>query len=578
MADIHPFDLQARIELGIRNLTALLDTDRPGQMYFLVNWRTRPPRADHCLWDCGDGSGRHIDALTLARIMVKKGSPELQRSKEEEAIERWMFQLLGEDGLSWLPNEPWAQPWGTNILLVDWHQGERAAEISWAQRGTLLALVSRYRATGESLYLRHAKRMVDALLAVAMRHPDGLFYPEGYYRTGGWRYQQPHLHPGIEEYNAATAIAAVRLYEASGYEPALDLAKGLIDFTLRHATGYTPDGAFRPPQGELEGHFHTRTNFILSVLKLGLVLKHPDYIDWARQYYEHAKTYGTDFGWFPEGLFLRHGEVCCFTDMIEMALLLAKHVSPHYYADAERFGRNQLLESQFLSLERLQQAVERIAEIDEPPPWDGRFSRYEGVTESQFGGFASRSTLNDAFHLDAPALMQCCNAAGVRALYDLWRYALEETFSEGTLQVAVHLRFSIESPSVRVISYEPCEGRIDIHARRLCRVTVRLPAGVEQALVKPTERPVYELQAQSGYISLTLQEHETVSVHYPLPERIAHYEVGTSERPLRCTGYWRGETLMRVEPAGIYYPLYQRSSDMEPAQPARPAGNPIESL
>lgn len=46
---IHPFDLQARAALAARALTALRDHQRQGLMYFLANWRTRPPRADHCL-------------------------------------------------------------------------------------------------------------------------------------------------------------------------------------------------------------------------------------------------------------------------------------------------------------------------------------------------------------------------------------------------------------------------------------------------------------------------------------------------------------------------------------------------
>ena len=74
MAVIHPFDLQARAELATHCLTGLLDAERDGLMYFLGNWRARPPRADHCLWDFGDGSGRHVDALTLARTMVRQDS------------------------------------------------------------------------------------------------------------------------------------------------------------------------------------------------------------------------------------------------------------------------------------------------------------------------------------------------------------------------------------------------------------------------------------------------------------------------------------------------------------------------
>lgn len=494
-------------------------------------------------------------------------------------MERWLLRLLGEHGLSWSPAEPWAEPWGSGVLLVEWQQGEPVAEISWAQRGTLMALVSRYRATGERYYFHLARRLVDGLLTIAVHHADGLFFPEGYYRRGGWRHTRPGLHPGIEEYNAAVAVAALRFYEAAGYEPALRLAQGLIDFTLRHASGYTADGRFRPPQGELEGHFHTRTNFILSVLKLGILLGRQHYVDWARGMYEHARTWGTDFGWFPEGLGCRHGEICCITDMIEMALLLGRHVDRRYYADAERFGRNHLLESQFLSLDLLCRGVENLPAIESPAPWDGAYSRFEGVIESQVGGFASRSTLNDAFHLDSTSMMQCCNAAGVRALYDLWRYAIEESGEREQSRGTIHLRFSTETPLLRVISYEPDEGRLDITAKQPCHVAVRLPEGVHEAKLQECLSSLAQpLMAQDGYVHFVLRANETTIVHYPLPERTAYYEVGSPERRLQCVGYWRGETLMRIEPPGVYYPLYQRGTGSLPAQPALSAACPIESL
>ncbi len=69
---IHSFDLQARAELAARSLTALLDPQRDGLMYFLATWRAHPPRADHCLWDCGDGTGRHIQVGALHRPLARR--------------------------------------------------------------------------------------------------------------------------------------------------------------------------------------------------------------------------------------------------------------------------------------------------------------------------------------------------------------------------------------------------------------------------------------------------------------------------------------------------------------------------
>jgi hypothetical protein len=582
---VHPFDLQARAELAAQSLPALLDPEHEGLMYFLADWRARPPRADHGLWDCGDGSGRHVDALTLARAMVPAGSSSAAATTGDAQLEAWMLRCLGEDGLSWLPAEPWAKPWGFELLMAGWQPDQPSAEISWAQRGTLIGLLSRFLASSDERYLETARRLIDGLLRIAVRHSDGLFYPEGYYQPGGWGHRQAGLFAGIEEYNAVVAVPLIRWYEATGYEPALELADGLIRFALKHTRGYHPDGTFSTAARGLvdAAHFHTRTSFIQAVLKLGLALGRREYVAWARAGYEHAKTWGTEFGWFPEHPGDRHGEICGTVDMIEIALLLGGQVGRAYYADAERFGRNQLLESQFLSLDRLQQALTRLPASEAAVPYEGHYSTTEGVVESQVGAFACRSTLNDAFHLDATGMMQCCNAAGARGLYDLWRQAVAEGVSEpgGPSRWGVHLRFGVETPALRVVSYEPAQGRMDVTARQGCEVEVRLPAGAAQALAvfdAEGARRIQELPASGAYVTFAAAAGEGVEVHYALPERVAHYTVGRDGRSASCTGHWRGETLMRVEPQGQFHPLYNRAPDLAPVQPALPICAPIPSL
>lgn len=580
---IHPFDLQARAQLAARSLTALLDHERDGLMYFLGTWRAKPPRAHHCLWDYGDGSGRHIDALTLLHVMSRPDSSNSAVQHGEAQIEAWMLRMLGADGISWLPAEDLGRPWGIEQLLHDWHPGTPAAEISWAQRGTLMGLVSRFQQTHDERYLEHAYRMVDGLLAVAMRHPRGLYFPEGYYRPSGWSFDQPGFHAGIEEYNAAIVPPTVRLYEVSGYRPALDLATGLIDFALYYTPCYQPNGRFRPTDDMIESHFHTRSNFILGVLKLGLAATRREYVSWARQSYDQARNWGTDFGWFPEGLGLRHGETCCTTDMLEIALLLGKHVDRSYYADAERYGRNHLLETQFLSRDRLQAAIDLLPP-EETKPLDPIHSTEQGVLDTQVGAFAARSTLNDAFHLDATAMMQCCNAAGARGLYDLWHYAIEEgtTAPEGPCH-AIHLRFSVATPALTVRSYEPSAGRLDIVVQEDCQLEVRLPERTSQALAVSTgtsdsDPQIEALTANDGYIRFPASAGQTLSIHYALAERVAQYEVGAENRSVVCTGTWRGETLMHLTPPGSFYPLYDRSTSLAPVEPTLPTDRALASL
>jgi len=287
----HPYDLQLRAAVAARSLTGLVDTQRDGLMYSLASWQSKPPRAEHCLWDCGDGSGRHVDALTLARRAVRSGSDAEQPNAAGVAIEAWMMRLLGADGLSWLPTEPWARPWNHEALLLGYSDGEPVAEVSWAQRGTLLGLTSRYQATGEERYSWAGRRLVEGLLRIAEQAPDGLHFPEGYYRPSGWHSRSAGLSAGLEEYNAAIPVAAVRFFCATGVEAAIRLADGLARFALRHTTGYAPDGRLiGEPGSGLQDHFHTRSNFIPGVLGLGIAAGDRGLIEWAREAYERARS------------------------------------------------------------------------------------------------------------------------------------------------------------------------------------------------------------------------------------------------------------------------------------------------
>jgi hypothetical protein len=178
--------------------------------------------------------------------------------------------------------------------------------------------------------------------------------------------------------------------------------------------------------------------------------------------------------------------------------------------------------------------------------------------------------LNDAFHLDATAMMQCCNAAGTRALYDLWQGAVEQTAGD-TPQYAIHLRFSVATPALTVVSHEPATGMLEVTPKEDCRVSVRLPEGEHHALaVTDGTAGAQPLEAEDGYVTFSATAGTQVNLYYPLCERVAHYEVGAPDRTLRCTGFWRGETLMHVDPPGEYYPLYQRSTDLPTVQPDLP--------
>lgn len=570
----HPYDLRALAGLAAHGLTGLVDPDRQGLPYFLGEWRTRPPHATHNLWDYGDGSGRLMDALTLCTTLRE---PDETTAHTRDLIEAWVLRQLGHKGLSWVPVEPWVEPWGASALLSDPNTIESVSEISWSQRGTLMGLSSRYLQTGDETYLTHAKKLVDGLLDIAMRHPDGLYFPEGYYRKSGWGFEEHNLHPIMVEYNAAALPPIVRLLEISGYEPAYELALGLAEFALRHTEGYGPDGELLVPPGDIGTHFHTRSNFVLGVLKFGLVAKRPGLVSWAQSSYDQLCRHGTDFGWFPEGMGMRHGELCCTTDMIELALVLARHVDPRYFADAERYGRNHLLESQWRSVDDLLRAARALPPLQTAEPLP-EWTTSSDVARRQYGAFSARPAMNDGFHLDATAMMQCCNGAGARALYDLWRYASDTKVTGAQRHTSVDLRFSVETPAVRVVSHEPTQGILEVTALLGGNVAVRLPEGTPRATLSRPGHYEEVLTADHGYVSFTARPVERVALRYDQMDRTAHYSVGSAGREDELDGHWRGETLLSVDPAGSYYPFYSRPDGLLPVTPSPLAQAAIDSI
>jgi hypothetical protein len=68
-------NLQDRVTLALDCLTRVLDNKQNNRMYFWAQWDYDPPLLSHAKWDFGDGTGRFVDAVTLARLMT--GRPDL---------------------------------------------------------------------------------------------------------------------------------------------------------------------------------------------------------------------------------------------------------------------------------------------------------------------------------------------------------------------------------------------------------------------------------------------------------------------------------------------------------------------
>ncbi len=546
-------NLAERAALATQALASLRDEMLNGLIYFSARYDWDPPMACHDPWDYGDGTGRHTDALTLAHVMT--GSPEALTAACEMA--EMLIGWQGEKGLLWWPKAPWTLPGVTNDMkhLRDWRPEERVAEVAWSQRGSLMGLTSLYLLTGEARYRQRAQAIVDGLDRIALHVGDCRFMPEIGYRQGGWRFTEEPRADGTSEWTGATIFALARFYGATGYEPSRDLAEGLIRFILHRAEGYELDGSFHKTAG-FWSHFHSKAAVIAGVLAYGLLTNQPEYVAWGRQAYEAARHWGTDYGWFPEDIKnLRRCETCGIADMIEIAIMLGLHVDPPYLDDAECYGRNHLVESQFVDTEWVARIPRKPVRRDRVNGSPGRYCDRDIVHRS-LGSFAGWSTPNDLFDTGRFQLMQCCNAAGTRALYDLWHYAVDDDGARSR----VHMAFSRPTPWADVVSWRPYAGCLEIRMKAPRDVGVRIPEWVPWAEVAATvdDTPA-RFERKGGYLWLPgLQLGDVARIRYPLRVESRTYVLGDDT----YQAGFKGDTVVSVSPGGYFSPLYQRDQHL----------------
>ena len=540
-----PFDLVARAELAICACTNLVNKERGGQPYSFAELHTEPPIAMHSPWDYSDVSGTLLDALTLARIMTTQPADEA-----DTAFARILARCQREDGLLTLPSDPW-----THTAPI--------VEMEWSQRGALMAWTTRLLAADDADAQQRALRLVHALSTRAVWEGETCWFPASYLPANGWASRLAPTGPiGELLIGAQVVFPLARFAAVTGSEESLKLANGLIRFLRERSGAFEEDGRIR---NTTASYLHSTTGFILGVLKYGVSTDRADYVDWSLNAYRSACEWGTDFGFFPHGIKgpeRWQGDICALRDMIEIALLLGMHRDPACLADAERFGRNHLLETQLLDFDWVNKQLDvKFCQdlwcVNHPP--EG-FTTHD-VCSRALGSFAGWHTHNDGIDAANPRLMQRCTGAGTRAIYDLWRYTV--TRPEGAVMVNLH--FSRDTRWATVTSHVPQEGRIEVMMKTRGVLAVRVPPGVTDPDVTVNYSRPRQETVRNGYAWLeALQPGDLVSVSWPLEERSMVYNMGG----VHFSGRWRGDTLLNVSPAGKINPLYRRLPlDMPPVQP-----------
>ena len=525
--------LPDRARVAINCLTGCLNPDKEFLPYCLTDLTGSPPRMAHTQFDYSDHTARVIDALLLARAL--SGSQE--GDKELAGLERLLFKGFGEDGLHYTPDNPWSF---------------RHANMHY-QRSVINGLLALVLIKGSDVARQRLAGLTNALMVISIKREGFAYFPSVEYLPDGWpRGDWNILSFGVDpaNTNGRLLFGLTRTWELSGDRNARDLAVAYARHVMDHSSAYLPDGSFATGMEFREGHFHSRALTMLGVIRYGHGLGDARAVAWGRKVFDAACGNGTSFGWFPERLIKSraHGcETCAIVDMMEAAIWLARSGYPEYWETAERYLRNQLLESQVTGLDGLEDSAGTGAD----PEWETTHR----VARRSLGGFAGWSQPNDLFSkvMHKWDLYTCCSAQGVRGLFNAWTNAV----LAGNGETRINLLINHIGRHATVKSWLPHEGRLEITPRSDGDVLVRLPSWVDH---RTLDVRVTGAKAEASFVTpqfariASVAKGATVSVGFPVRESTRRETVLDVDYTTR----WCGDTVMQISPEGERSPLYRR--------------------
>lgn len=492
--------LQEAVDRGLTAIANRLDRTQNFRPFFEIQLNPTP-FLEHSIWDLGDMCGRFTDAYILGRQMTGFD----QFREEEKALRQLLPQC-----------DPYANPFMAGRMLiayVDEFLAEPTAEYQ-KQINDLVTLIG-------------TKMNYEGDYAYYFRHPKG------------WKTVNDAVFgdfTGYPTFPIGGIILALARYtetiQSSDSEVLLDK---LCRFVLHESGTFEPDGRFKG---------HTHSGGILTaaagIMRWALRRKDREIIEQMKNAFDWTMKYSSSWGWVPDGLGPENAscESCSITDAIHLALLIARHLDPSYYAIVERYARNQLLENQFRHPERM---------LPSAP-----FPDKEKVTSALLGSWASWSKPNS---LDNSTSVEgCCLGSGIRACFLVW----DDIVTQQKDIVRVNMALSRNSPWVEVIGYQPYRGQLDLIIHNAPTLQVKIPDWVNEneVVVTAGEETLKFQMMPNRYIQLQgLKPEDRLRVEYPLRQEQKLETVSGQEYSV-C---WRGDTVVSVLPEGKKYPVFQRN-------------------
>lgn len=565
-------DLAERARLAINGLTQMLNPNIDYQLYFSVHAMADPPTMIHTGASDLNTVGKFQEVLPLMRTMC--GST--QGLDAERGLLSNTLRDLGPDGMLYLPvgGRPYVLPQG-----FDPNGGWPGKETGITQVGhlgygmcrSLGALMLYADLQPDGPWKNAAHRLNEAVKATIIVDGDYAYNFKPYMAPGEKIVKPKNPPQKIVAGMSAWIIRYLMMYDrVYGDPPSVELAHKMANYNMGPLGYFAKDGQFLDDvttdmsHGGTCAHFHTHVTNILAALDVFKKTGDRMLLDRAVIAYDWGKTpaaQGSDLiGFFPEVIFSKVGyinsEICEVSDMIFAAIQLSR-LGVDRWDDADRWTRNMLAEAQMIDTNWREDghiSTEEFVVLKNPS--ENRFTT-DRVLERSVGCFSGWPSVNDwvgrAHNDKSITTMNCCTAAGDRALFYVWRNMLD--YNSGVLKL--NLSLNRVSPWADIDSYIPFEGRVDIRAKQdLKNLELRLPQWVEpsdfRVEVDGKARP---LTFEGRYAIVgKVDNGQTAVMKFPISERTVKESIQGTE----YTFVVRGNDVVAVDPPGKYRPLYQR--------------------
>jgi len=569
-------DLQERAELGINGLTGPTDPEANYDIYWRASLNRNPPVMGH-------DSNDHVivkfwEALPLLRIVC--GSE--QNRQVEQSWKGEMLRMQAEDGLMYWETDkkPWFIPPNPFPHAgLDFVPEGRFMPVF--MMGRLLGACSAYHIlepdNGWGDAVRKATDALDPLIA---RNGRDAYVSISMVELGRPRRKNDHVPMHYEAGCAGwLAQGLVHAYRSLGYEPAAEMARGLMEHVAFRSGFFEADGTFGPDKlmepeeqrhidrvfvytPERAAHFHAHTTQVMAILDYIEASGDTRMLEFAKNAYDYGKSRGEPLtGYFPEYLdgrpYAETAETCQIADMIVCAVMLARLGVDSCWDDVDRWVRNQFAENQMMRSDWVYRMAEQLPFV---PTEECPTLTTDHVAERNVGAFAGWPSPNDFLswnlremqHIGC-GIMHCCTGNGTRAIYYVWHDILG--CQDGKLKV--NLLLNRASQWADVDSHIPYVGQVDVRLKQPMReVAIRTPEWVKPADVRCQVGGTERLLRWEGRYALCGEAApgQVVTLTFPIEEKSGHIWIEKT----RYNMVFKGNEVVHVDPAGTNCPLFQR--------------------